>query len=472
MIKVIVFAIFILSTSALRDVCILGASASGMSVATFLKDKGYNPLVIEKAPYIGGHCNTFYFNPPAPGLPNWIDIGVQVYVNTAFLNSIGLGVWDLDSIAFASRFTQYGVVNIDFTKPTTLLSADFKRNITYGIVNTAPTPEFVLALETLFYIGYQYPWLNTGEYPDPIPPELLVPFSDFIVEWGLEPLNDIILRELVFGGGMGSYQNLTAVYALMYLSPASLLFITTPNVTFSPIGGCIQIYEGIERYIGSENLLVDTNTILAIRPNTESHSPIALLLNQAGIFRVEECERLIVAFPPVFPDIDFLIPDLLEAELFVDAVPRYYFTAEINVTGYLNSLPGYSLINVDLTQPFNNCVLPALLAVQRGLPYGPSVTGISSDVPISDQEAQEILVRGLGKIPNDLAATATLLNFRSHNRFQSHFNLKALTKTPGPYTRLKNLQGHRKTYWLSVLGRFAVSTMMWEQSYDLVSEYF
>ena len=475
MIRLLLFITLFLAVfanSQVRDVCILGASASGLSSAVFLKDKGYDPLVIEIQPQIGGHTNTFYFTAPSPLDPNWIDIGVQVYVNTTFLNESGLGVWNLSSSNFANRFTGGRAFPVDFTKSGPLYAADLKHNISYGLQNTAATPEFLLAFETLYYIVLQYPWLNTGDYPDPIPSELLVPFSEFIVANNLQPLNDVIFRELIFGGGMGSYQYLQTIYALQYLSPASLSFITTPNVTFSIIGGNILIYEGIVNYLGAENVLLNTETTLALRPPTGSDLPIVLFLKQGYNYQIQQCQKLIVAFPPILEDIDFLVPTFEEFELFRYAVPRYYFTAEVSVEGGILNAGAYSLINVDLTQPFNNTILPSLLGIQRGLPYGPAASGISSDYPISDTEAQALLTAQLQLVPNSLATTKALLNFKSHSRFQPHFTNEALLQSPTPYTRLDALQGQRNTYYLSVLRRFAVSTQMWEQSYNLVQIYF
>lgn len=63
-----------------KDVCILGASASGMSSAVFLKDNGYSVVVIESQPVIGGHCNTVSFNVGGQSIA--FDVGVQVFPDT------------------------------------------------------------------------------------------------------------------------------------------------------------------------------------------------------------------------------------------------------------------------------------------------------------------------------------------------------------------------------------------------------
>lgn len=461
---------FILVSADIRDVCIQGSSASGMSAAVFLKDKGYDVLVIEKEPEIGGHCNTYFFTPPAPGLPNWIDIGVQVYDNTTYLNEIGFGQWNLDTAAFAQRFAP-GLLNpVDFTKPLPVFEADIRHNISYGQVNETPGPAFYTAFAKLFQIGLQYPWLNNADYPDPIPSELLVPFSDFIISNDLEPLNELVFRELL--GGLGDFQNLTTLYALPIVSPASLLFITTPNVTFSILGGCIQIYNGIRNYLGPQNVLTNTLVTLALRSPTHSNIPTILFLDNGTNIWIERCRKLIVAFPPILEDLLYLLPTPAEIDVFKYAQPRYYYVAEANVTGPMPDVGSYVFNNIDLTQPFNDSVRPALLGIQRGLPYGPSATGMDSNTYLTDKQAYQILSQQLAGVPNSLATTKSIINFRSHNRYQPHFVNSSLTQSPNPYTRLEALQGQQNTYFLSVLQHYAVSAQMWEASYDLVNKYF
>jgi phytoene dehydrogenase-like protein len=56
-----------------------------MFAAWKLQQKGLRVLVLEKAGYVGGHCNTFYGVPGFSGVP--VEMGVQVYVNTPLVRS-------------------------------------------------------------------------------------------------------------------------------------------------------------------------------------------------------------------------------------------------------------------------------------------------------------------------------------------------------------------------------------------------
>src|SRR5260221_414234 len=63
---------------------------------------------------------------------------------------------------------------------------DYNIPLNLGFYDGSPLPQdqqagFISALQILYFIvGFQYPWLDSGDFPDPIPQELLMPFSDFI----------------------------------------------------------------------------------------------------------------------------------------------------------------------------------------------------------------------------------------------------------------------------------------------------
>ena len=88
-----------------------------------------------------------------------------------------------------------------FAGPGTVLPVNFSASTTPNYaVNLAtgdsygyqppvpPTPEYIAAYERLQIIIASYPWLDLADVPSPVPAELLVPFSQFIVTNGLEPL--------------------------------------------------------------------------------------------------------------------------------------------------------------------------------------------------------------------------------------------------------------------------------------------
>lgn len=137
--------------------------------------------MLEKESRIGGHCDTDYFTTPKAG---YIDLGVQIFTDTAFDNASGFGTWNLSSRAFAQRFLPAdGILpdTLPLSSQSNSFAADFLHGIFLGPVTPSPpSQDFLIAFDKLFGILSQYPWLETADFPDPIPPALLVPFDYFI----------------------------------------------------------------------------------------------------------------------------------------------------------------------------------------------------------------------------------------------------------------------------------------------------
>lgn len=456
------------------DQCILGAGASGMSAAVFLKDKGYDVLVLESANDIGGHCDTRYFTPPAPGLPNWIELGVDVYGNTSKANASGYGQWTLDSGAFAQRFTNSTLFPIDFLHSINPnYGADFAHNISLGLIPPAPpTPPFLEAFATLFGIVTKYGWLDTATFPDPIPPELLGNFSDYIVANNLQPLIPSVFEVLLNIGGMGNYSDLTTLYALQGLHRMTLSLFTTPGAGFGVTKGCITIYDGMANYLGTQNVITNAQTLLAIRPPAHIDVPVKLLVNINNRYNLIQCRDIMIAFPEFLPNLDFLQLTSEEINVFKDVRVRDYFGSEVNVSGPISNLTtGFTLLNIDLFTPDHYPPLPATTSLRRDLPYGPAAAYSVSNVPITDADMIAVIDQQLASIPPSLLTNVTLTELDRHV-FQPYFTVDALAQSPTPYTNIASLQGHRHTYWLSALPAFAESVILWQRSLNITNEYF
>jgi hypothetical protein len=85
-----------------RDVCIIGGGASGASAAVFARDRNLTVALFESDSLLGGHCDTVKVTPPAPGYPDWIELGVQIVPDTALANAAldgaGQGRWSVRQV--------------------------------------------------------------------------------------------------------------------------------------------------------------------------------------------------------------------------------------------------------------------------------------------------------------------------------------------------------------------------------------
>ncbi|BCU03046.1 hypothetical protein [Pandoravirus japonicus] len=467
-----------------RDVCVLGGGAAGMAAAVFAKDRGHSVVVIESADRVGGQCDTIDFTAPAPGMPSWIDIGVQFFANTTAANEAGLGPWTIDSVGIVQRFAGPGsVYPLDFTVDTTPnYAVNLRQGVSYGLQPPAPpTPEFLAAYYRLSVIIASYPWIDRAEVPSPVPAELLVPFAQFIAEHQLGPLVPSLFVPQLSGGGLGAFDKLTTLYALLNLSPTISRIFSVPYAGFVVAGGCRGVYDGMRAYLtadSADNVLVNARTLIAVRP----YSPRLPVIvggtlsapggggnRLAGSFAYR-CDKLIVAYAQTEDALKPLALDAAERRVFKEVRQRYYFTGTIDAAGPVVDGGAFNMLNIDPTSPFGTPALPAVTQLTRGLPYGPVQFKATSQEPISVSAMRQTVVDQLARMPASLLTNATAVDEFLLHAFQPHFTDAELARPGGAYAALEALQGHRKTYYVGALKNFAVTYQLWQASYDLVAD--
>ncbi len=440
-----------------------------MSAAVFLKDAGYSVVVLEAEGAIGGHCNTYYFTAD-PGQENWLDTGVQVFINSTNANAFGLGPFTLDTVAFVERFAGKGsalpLAGYDINRYAVQLD---KANAGYYLQNSTSSPDvsFQLAYLRLINVLANYPWLNTAKVPTPVPPELLVPFSDFIALHQLEPLTASVFVAVLFNGGLGDFDRLTTLYALLNLSPAITRITSEAGAGFVIKNGCISIYKGIQDYLGDENVITNAQVTSAERP-TSGSVVLRGTVDGSETFTYK-CNKLIVSYPQLLDKLAPLDLDETETAVFQNVRSRYYFAGNVRVGGPLLDGKNFGLNNVNANG--STPALPAVLQIYRALTYGPTQMQASSNDAISLDNMRAIVNAQLGRLPSGLVSSVTLVDLVYHT-FQPYFTTDELAKANGSYTALANLQGHRNTYYVGSLARFAASFLVWEDSLQLVTDHF
>jgi len=463
-----------LATVQVRDVCILGGGIGGMSAAVFLKDRGYSIAVIEQADVTGGCCNTLKFDAPA-GQQNYLDIGVQVFPNTTDSNSKGFGPWTIDSVAFFRRF---GATVIPYVSSGS--GTDYNVNMRNGVaVPAAPAapadPNFFPALQRLFGLLAQYPWLDFAQVPDTVPPELLVPFSEYIVTHSLQPLLSIF-DGVLFSGGLGYYEQMTTLYAMENLSPSILsLFINSPGITLQ--GGCRTLYDGFEAFLGKQNVVVNANINKVKRTGNQPITVKGKLRDPSGLsikaFEYQ-CGSVVVAFPPTYDKVsDIFDLDSIESDYYQKVKNRAYFAVGIDVTGPNMDSKPFGLSNVDPSRDRSFPILPAFLGGGRSLTYGPmgGVALASMNNDLSADEMADVIQNQLSNIPNSVAQSAKLATIYKHE-FQPYYTRNALSRTPSPPAQLRSLQGYRNTYVVGAVDSYASHVQIIQRTFNLITARF
>jgi len=448
-----------------RSKCIMGAGASGMSTAAFLKDLGYDVLVLEQTAEgatpgteaIGGACNTYHFTNSQTGLPQVVDPGVIVFPNTTLAKQSGCSTWTISTPKFIERFAGPDTLAVEpFGGVSAIYVGDLQHGAFFGpIVPSPPDPaQFSRLVE---FITTRYPWADVADFPNPIPRELTQSFTQWLDEFNFTDMEASYFNGHLYYSGFGPNDNLTALYAIMDTSCTDLLFETNPASWMFLPGGCIQIYNGIRKYIGAENVLTGVRITDARRPPPASHgAPVTLTGTRNGAPFSVRCRDLILAFAPTLEAVQFMHPDPVEEALYAHVFARAYWAGVANLSGPLvsDTEGTWEFSNIDVFDgPLSQPPPPFLTGFDFVVRTdGPTpFQGFAFDVP-SETEILDVTLQQLARavnmtpIPPGADETAftdvSLLQLVPH-QYNPHFDASALVQPISPYAALDALQGYR-----------------------------
>jgi hypothetical protein len=428
-------------TKIVRDVVVLGGGSAGTYTAVRLRNLGKSVVVLEKESRLGGHAQTVDVN----GVP--ISIGVQVFEGLSPLVT-----------GYAAQLN-VPLVTVPLGGGPPNVNVDFR---TGSPVNIPPTDPVALgtALGTyLQVLQTQFPYLDSGfNLPNPVPPDLLAPFGDFVTKYGLEPL---AATGFEFSEGVGDYFGDPAIYVMKNFSLAVCSAIATSTFVTPPLGAA-SLYDNAAAFLGAD-AIVNATIIAVIRgPNgvevlaETPHGPVCI---QAG--------KVVVAFPPTLLNLAPLLPDPLELSLFSRFKSNYYATSLVQVSG----LPPFTPINNASASTRDNLpVFPGLYGLQPTQLEGYYVALYGNTSWLPDDFVKADITAGIkrlsGMFPGSQFGGFTA--FSSHAPFEMMVSAKDIAA--GFYTKVNALQGHNRTYYTSAAFQTNDSSQIWRFTEELLPQ--
>jgi len=417
-----------------RDVAIIGGGSTGTYSAIRLRDLGKSVVVVETNDRLGGHTHTY--TDPGTGAP--IDIGVVVW-------------HDLDIVKnYFARF------NVPLEKATFDAPGQVSKWVDYRTGKEVPgytPPDPSAALGAYAAQLSLYPYLEAGfDLPNPVPPDLLLPFGDFVKKYALDAVVNTVFQ---FGQGLGDLLKQPTLYVfknfgLDILRNLQVGFLTTARHNNS------ELYEKARTELGGDALL--RSRVIATDRDAAGYANI-LVQTPSGL-KIIRARKLLITVPPKVDNLFGFDLDPTELSLFSQFGNSAYYTGLLRNTGIPDN---YSINNIGADTPYHLPTLPGVYAISpTGVPglhsvkYGSPVQLSETQVK-SDITAAVKRLRTAGTVPT---TTPEFAVFASHSPFE-------LTVTPtaiknGFYAKLYALQGRNRTFYTGAAFHTHDSSLLWQ----------
>ena len=266
------------------DVCVIGGGAAGTYAAIKSKDLNKTVIIIEKQNRLGGHTKTYI--DPISKKP--IELGVAEYEDIPVVRE------------FFARF-KVPLYQYNYTAPGyTSESVDFQ---TDKIV--VPKQGNLLgAWDALQKQVAKYPSLDDSlaHVPFPVPPDLLLPFGQFITKY---KLHDAVPYLSLYGQGWGNFVTLPTLLAIKYFAPG---FFSPASLSGKGAGALAAkdnslIYEKATKELGP-NVLLNSSVLSMDRSAADL---VKITVQTPSGKKLIRARKLISAIPPSKSNLKYLL---------------------------------------------------------------------------------------------------------------------------------------------------------------------
>lgn len=416
------------------DVAVIGGGAAGTYAAIRLRDLGLDVVVVERTGRLGGHTQTY--TDPATG--GTVDIGVVVWHDQPLVRQ-----W-FERFDVPLRKASFDVPG------TETIFVDYRtgREVP-GYTPPDPTAALARYGEQLA----RYPYLEYGfELPDPVPPDLLLPFGDFVRRYGLD---DAVPTVFTFGQGLGDLLRRPTLYVMKNFGLDILRNIRVGFLTTAR-GDNSELYEKARAELGDDVLL---HSRVAATERDGARRAVLHVDTPAGR-RTVRARKILVTIPPTAGNLGAFDLDRTERDLLGQLRPGAYYTGVLRDSGIPDNL---AVRNVGQDTPYGLPELPGVYAISpTGIPglhnvkYG-SPVGLPDEAVRADIRASVRRLRDAGTVPTTRPGLAT---FASHTPFE--LTVPADAVRAGFYRRLSTLQGRNRTYWSGAAFHTHDSSLIWQ----------
>jgi hypothetical protein len=416
-----------------RDVCIIGGGATGTYSAVRLnQDMGKSVVIVEKADRLGGHTETYL--DPVTHYP--VDYGVQAYHNLTVVTD------------FFARFN-VSLSAVPVTSPFTTEYVDLR---TGKVVPGYTPPDPTAALGILAAQLEKYPYLPEGyNLPDPVPADLLLPFSDFVTKYGIQAAVPLIWT---FAHGVGDLLTSPTLYVFQNFGLPQLNSIFTNSFLVTTDHDNSEVYLKASALLGP-NVLYESTLIFVDRYDNDAQ--LIIVQTPTGL-KLIKAKKLLVTIPPILNNLGPFFLDNHEYSIFKQWHYTTYYTGIIR-----NGVPdGIDVINTANDTTYNIPLPPFVRDFDfSGVPglHTFSTVSLTPQTPAHIQALITSAITAIGTAGTFPASTPLIEVLSNHSPIQMRVSVDAIED--GFYKDLYALQGLHGTFWTGAAWAPDDSSLLW-----------
>jgi hypothetical protein len=464
------------------DVAILGGGAAGAYAAVRLRDMGNKVIVIEKKSHLvsipmdchlfldrdlvlgsvlgsplstyqesrlmipqGGHVDTY----SPPGSPVALDYGVIAYLELPGVRDF-FGRFGIDLISASSPNYTEALVDFDTGAPITsgnTVNAGLNATATAIALGTYGQ----LAAE---YANYTFPSLIQLPAAPAFPPDLALPFGEFVQKYNLQAAVPIISQFVNYVGDVlaeptAYIMTLFGAVQLNATANGGLLIPTTYNNSV--------LYERIAEQLGPDVLL--SSTLTGAKRNGTT---VELTVSADNCTKNISAKKLLVTAPPLAKTLAPLGLDAYEESVFTQWRYQSAYVGVLANTGLPDNL---EILNADPDSSPNVLNLPG----SDGTNYVASFTysefpglyrtSVIGGPSLSSSGAKALVTDALAHVAGNASAHAQFVAFASHTPLEVRATAQGISS--GFYQQAFGLNGHLNTFYTGAAWASDWTSVQW-----------
>ncbi|KAL4802426.1 hypothetical protein BDV18DRAFT_166832 [Aspergillus unguis] len=422
-----------------RDFAIIGGGASGTYAAVSLADQNKSFTLVEVKDRLGGNTRTYRDESTGASL----DIGVQLHLDIPIVRDF---FERLNAPLAQFEMTDFGKpAYYDFTKKLALPN------------HTRPSIEgdYVALLS-------KYPFLDDlNALPEQVPEDLLLTWPEFAKKENLSAGS--AEAGLLWPASPG---NLLETTALAILNDGNHIELQEgTDAVRSATHYNAEIYDNALAEL-KEHILLESSIVAAQRGSRRSDG-VKLVAKTPTGRKLIKAKQLIIAMPPVLDNTKYFGLDHQEHDILSKLSGKHYYAGVVNNTGLE---AGVAYTNVGANRPLHVASIPGVVEIAGTGSPGYFFYWYNSVKPQTQEEIEDATrstIKWLQKQANGTATEPTFQDFQDYSPF--HLSPPVEDIADGWYSKMKELQGHRNTWYISAL--FVVgSTQLWNNTANMLPD--